>query len=99
MRWLFSVSLGATCALVGAPRQAFAQGEPVLSVTREEGAETCPDTDTLLAHVERVRGHAATGESSDYHVSFGYRGGVFRASIKSGGSGDARVLPAGGGSW
>lgn len=64
----------------------------MLSVTREEGAETCPDTDTLLAHVERVRGHAATGESSDYHVSFGYRGGVFRASIKSGGSGAARVL-------
>jgi hypothetical protein len=88
MRWVFAVTAGALLV----PRMAHAQSEPWLSVTREESAESCPDTEALLAHVERVRGHAATGESSAYHVSFSYRGGAFRASIKSGASGAARVL-------
>jgi hypothetical protein len=63
-----------------------------LRVTREPGAEGCPDARALLDQVERVRGHATTGASSAYHVSFSYRGGVFSARIRVGESSGARVL-------
>lgn len=63
-----------------------------LSVTREAGAESCPDTAALGAHVERLRGHQATGEPSTYRVSFSYRGGVFRADIRVGQDSGVRVL-------
>jgi hypothetical protein len=61
-------------------------------VTRELGAESCPDTEELTAHVERVRGHRASGETSAYHVTFTYRSGVFRADIRTASGGDSRAL-------
>jgi hypothetical protein len=63
-----------------------------LSVTREEGAESCPDTQALAEHVQSLRGHQTTREASTYRVSFSRRGGVFRASIRVGESSGARVL-------
>jgi hypothetical protein len=63
-----------------------------LSVTRAEGAESCPDTDTLRQHVDRLRGHQPTSEPSAYRVRFSYQAGVFRADIQVGQSGAARVL-------
>src|SRR6187402_476733 len=71
---------------------AHAQAPAVLNVTREAGAEGCPDTDALTAHVEHVRGNRATSETSAYHVSFTYRGGVFRADIRSANGGGTRIL-------
>jgi hypothetical protein len=93
-RLLFSLVL-----LSGRP--ARAQSEPdaapaqpsLISVTREEGAESCPDTQALVEHVQRVRGREAVGESSTYHVSFSRRGGVFSAAIRVGSSSSSvRVL-------
>src|SRR5262245_15523015 len=82
--------------LASATAHAQAEGDETsavtLSVTREVGAESCPDTEALLAHVERVRGLPATGASSAYHVSFSYRGGVFSARIRVGEASGARVL-------
>jgi hypothetical protein len=63
-----------------------------LTVTREPGAESCPDTETLSAHVDRLRGHQATSQPSAYRVRFANRGGVFRAEIQVGTAGAARVL-------
>jgi hypothetical protein len=63
-----------------------------VSVTRDEGAESCPDADALAAHVERLRGHQATSASSAYRVSFSRRGGVFRATIRLTTGGGAREL-------
>jgi len=63
-----------------------------LSVTREAGAEGCPDTDTLSEHVHRVRGQQATSVTGAYHVSFSFQGGVFRASIRVGSAQGQRVL-------
>jgi hypothetical protein len=81
---------GARAAWAQTPEQEPAPA--VLNVTRDEGAESCPDTEALTAHVERVRGHRATGETSAYHVAFTYRGGVFRADIRSDSGGGTRVL-------
>ena len=64
----------------------------MLSVSREEGAESCPDAEALTLHVERVRGQQATGASSAYRVRFSYRGGVFRAAIQVGEGAGTRVL-------
>lgn len=103
MRWVFA-SLCSTALLLLFAAAAQAQSPPEashladertsasLSVTREEGAETCPDTDALRAHVERLRGHQTTSEPSAYHVRFSRRGGVFRAEIRVGASSGARVL-------
>lgn len=65
---------------------------PFLSVTREDGAESCPDTEALTAHVNRVRGQEAEGKSGAYRVDFTYREGVFRAAIHSGAGTSTRVL-------
>lgn len=103
MRWVFAslcpaglvLLLSAAAQAQSAPdanHELEARATPSLSVTREEGAESCPDTDALRAHVERLRGHQATSEPSDYHVRFSRRGGVFRAEIRVGASAGARVL-------
>ena len=103
MRWVFAslCSLGLVLSLAAAAQaqsETEASHEPAahaaaaLSVTREEGAESCPDTETLRAHVERLRGHQTTSEPSAYHVRFSRRGGVFRADIRVGASTGARVL-------
>lgn len=98
MRWVFAraVSAGLALSLASA---AHAQapltppaGEPFLSVTREPGAEGCPDTEALAAHVRHVRGQQATSATVAYHVTFSHRGGVFRASIRVGSAPGARVL-------
>ncbi|MDF3068134.1 MAG: hypothetical protein K0R38_3735 [Polyangiaceae bacterium] len=65
---------------------------PSLSVTREQGAEACPDTAELSEHVARLRGQSATGAQSAYHVTFSREGGVYRAAIRMGGAGSVRVL-------
>jgi hypothetical protein len=63
-----------------------------LSVTREPGAEGCPDTEALAEHVRQVRGQQATSATVAYHVTFSHRGGVYRASIHVGSAQGARVL-------
>ena len=65
---------------------------PFLIVTRDEGAESCPDTDSLRARVERLRGHQPTGEPSTYRVRFSYHNGTYRATIQVGASSGAREL-------
>ena len=96
MRLVFALPTTSLLLLWSAALRAQAAGDeaiaPTLSVTREAGAESCPDTAALLAHVERVRGQPATGASSAYHVSFSYRGGVFSARIRVGEASGARVL-------
>ena len=103
MRWVFSLlaSLGLVpCALAAAQAQSAPDVSPEsssqpsssLSVTRGEGAESCPDTKALRAHVDRLRGHQATSEPSAYHVRFSRSGTVFRADIRVGASNGARVL-------
>ncbi len=102
MRWVFAslCSLALVPWLTGAaqaqsPAEVSREHEAppaFLSVTRDEGAESCPDTDALRAHVDRLRGHQPTSEPSAYRVRFSYRGGVFRADIKVGVGGGARVL-------
>lgn len=103
MRWVFAslCSLGLVPWLVSAaqaqsPTEGGREHEPqpasFLSVTREEGAESCPDTEALRVHVDRLRGHQATREPSAYRVLFSQRNGVFRADIKVGAGGGARVL-------
>lgn len=107
MRWVFA-SLRSTGQVLLFAAAARAQSAPEASherpaavappalaslrVTREEGAESCPDTETLRAHVERLRGHQTTSEPSSYHVHFSRRGDVFRADIRVGASTGARVL-------
>ncbi len=103
MRWVFALLCSTALVLArAAAAQAQsasdvareqAQSQPEFwSVTREAGAESCPDTDALSAHVERLRGHQATSEPSAYRVSFSYRAGVFRADIRVGQSSGVRVL-------
>ena len=91
-----SVSIGLALAL---SRSVLAQApspeiqtESFLSVTREAGAESCPDALALSEHVRRVRGQRTTSATAAYHVTFGFRAGVFRASIRVGNATGARVL-------
>jgi hypothetical protein len=93
MRLVFVLlgSIGFALSLASAARAESAP-ESFLSVTRDEGAESCPDTDALSQHVERLRGHQAAGEASAYRVSFTRRGGVFRAEIRVGSGSGVRVL-------
>jgi len=93
MRSVFVLLASAVLQLsLSAAARAQSAPESFLSVTRDEGAESCPDTDSLSGHVQRLRGHEATGEPSAYHVSFTRRGGVFRAEIRLAGSSGVRVL-------
>lgn len=94
MRWVFALwfTLLLLTSAATARAQSDASSTALLSVTREEGAESCPDAETLTAHVERVRGDQATGASSAYRVRFSYRGGVFRAAIQVGEATGTRVL-------
>lgn len=98
MRWVFTLSVSTGLALSLA-RSAHAQApsdatptESFLSVTREAGAESCPDSEALAEHVRRVRGQQATSATAAYHVTFAFRAGVFRASIRVGSATGARVL-------
>lgn len=97
-RWVFTLSVSTALAL-SLPRSAHAQApsdelrtEPFLSVTREAGAEGCPDSDALAEHVRRVRGQQTTSATVAYHVTFAFRAGVFRASIRVGSATGTRVL-------
>jgi hypothetical protein len=97
-RWLFALSASTGLALSLA-RYAHAQApsdeiqtESFLSVTRDVGAESCPDADALAEHVRRVRGQQTTSATTTYHVTFAYKAGVFRASIRVGNAAGARVL-------
>jgi hypothetical protein len=97
MRWLLALSLvvGGVVASGRARAQAPlapAQGESFLSVTREAGAEGCPDRDALSEHVGRLRGLQATSATGTYHVTFSFRAGVYRAAIRFGGTQGQRVL-------
>jgi len=101
MRWV--VALLISVAWVLGPRaEASAQPAPDAdqeggtssdpSVTRASGADSCPDSEALRLHVARLRGHQATSELSAYRVHFSYDAGTFRADIRVGEGGDARVL-------
>jgi hypothetical protein len=105
MRWVFALALfaatsplsalapfGARAALAQSSSDAAQTQAKLVSVAREEGAESCPDAESLAAHVERLRGHQATSETSAYRVSFSRRGGVFRATIRLASGGGAREL-------
>lgn len=102
MRWVFALpcSVATLAASLVASRAALAQSSSdasgaratFISVTREEGALSCPDAEELTAHIERLRGHQATSETSAYRVSFSRRGGVFRATIRLASGGGAREL-------
>jgi hypothetical protein len=97
-RCLFALSVATGLALSLA-RYAHAQApsdeiqtESFLSVTRDAGTESCPDADALGEHVRRVRGQQTTGATATYHVTFAFKAGVFRASIRVGNAAGARVL-------
>jgi hypothetical protein len=101
MRWVFTLSyssillsLPATTARAQSASNTAREPDAsaFLSVTREDGAESCPDTAALRQHVERLRGDQATSEPSAYRVNFSYRNGVFRADIRVGQAGELRVL-------
>jgi hypothetical protein len=103
MRWVFAslcwIGLGPWLAAAaqaqspaGARREREPQSPHFLSVTRDEGAESCPDTEALRRHVDRLRGRQATSEPFAYRVRFSQRNGVFRADIEVGAGGAARVL-------
>lgn len=106
MRWVFAlrclvVTLALAWLLVPAAARAQSSDAPaseaqaeaaLVTVTREEGAESCPDAEALGAHVERLRGHQTTGASSAYRVTFSKRGAVFRATIRMSAGGGAREL-------
>lgn len=105
MRWVFAprglvVWLAAARLLVPAAARAQSSDTPspseappaLVTVTREEGAESCPDAEALSAHVERLRGHQTTGASSAYRVTFSRRAAVFRAAIRLSAGGGAREL-------
>ena len=100
MRWVFAL-LCSTAAPLLSLSAALAQSNDhrprdsrtaFASVVREVGADSCPDAEALGAHVERLRGHQATGESAAYRVSFSRRGGLFRATIRLSAGGGAREL-------
>ncbi len=92
MRWVFAFLCSTAVALSLANAARAQSASEFLSVTREEGAESCPDTEALKLRVERLRGHPTTGEPSSYRVGFTYRGGVFRADIQVGSGSGVRVL-------
>lgn len=102
MRWVFALAsfaaasplapFGVRAALAQSSGDASPAHPQLVSVSREEGAESCPDADSLAAHVERLRGHQATSETSAYRVSFSRRGGVFRATIRLASGGGTREL-------
>ena len=82
---------GASIPATASAGEPSGPGPAFLRVTREAGAEACPDAQALLARVEEVRGHRTTGEIASYQVTFSERGGVFRASIQVG-AGSVREL-------
>jgi hypothetical protein len=104
MRWVFALlcSTSFVLSLAAAARAQSTSSDAAreheqdspsfLSVTREEGAESCPDTDALKQHVERLRGHPTTGEPSSYRVSFMFRNRVYRADIQVGSGSGVRIL-------
>src|SRR5262245_56791797 len=97
MRWPLALSVAVAQALAGGAAHAqeahaAALGESFLSVTREAGAEGCPDEAALIEHVNRVRGLQATGATGTYHVTFSFRAGVYRAAIRFGSTQGQRVL-------
>ncbi|AUX28755.1 hypothetical protein SOCE836_008360 [Sorangium cellulosum] len=82
--------------MLAAAGTARARAEPFLSVTRGDGAESCPDAARLIARVEQLRGRPETGASGAYAVRFTRGDDGFRASIRSGSG--ARELRDRGGS-
>jgi hypothetical protein len=64
-----------------------------LTVTREAGAEGCPDAPALLARIEQLRGRPDAGKSARYGVVFGRDTKSFVATIRTGSDpARARVL-------
>lgn len=90
-----SVALAAAAAAQAQSERTPSPGESPatpLSVSREAGAETCPDAPALTLHVVRLRGQQAAGAQAAYHVTFSRDGGVLRAAIRPSGGGGVRVL-------
>jgi len=72
---------------------ASAQQAEVLNVTREPGAEGCPDTNALLVRIAQLRGRPEAGATTHYDVRFTREDGGFAAAIRArGGAGGERVL-------
>lgn len=86
--------LGLCANLVWAIMQvatACAQVGPKLSVTRDPGAEDCPDADGLAADLARLGGGGEVTSAFSYSVAFSHTQEGLRASIR-GSAGSARVL-------
>jgi hypothetical protein len=92
MRSVFALLCGLGAASLASPALAQSETESFLSVTREIGAESCPDTFSLSQHVERLQGHPATSAPSTYRVTFSRQAGEFRAAIRVRGGSGVRLL-------
>ncbi len=62
---------------------AASQPAPV-SVDREPGAETCPDTAGLAAQVQAIIGHVTREDATPYRITFTHNGPTFSAAIRLG---------------
>lgn len=71
--------------------RAAAQSPAPLTVTRGEGAESCPDLERLTGQVAKIAGGKPSEGASPYSVTFSRTPDGFEASIRSGGE-SARVL-------
>ncbi len=87
----FTRSLGILYVLCAFPTDVRADEAAVLRVTRQEGAESCPDEAALLLRVESIRGKT-THSPNVYEVTFGRDSGGLSASIRSGQGARSRVL-------
>ena len=71
-----------------------AHAQPAISVHREAGAESCPDTEELTARLIAILGQGAE-QSGAYRVTFSRRGQTFFAAIHAEADGTtARYLHA-----
>jgi hypothetical protein len=90
-RLLWAVLLALLCVI----GRAWAQTPEGPSVSRNAGAESCPDGAALGARIAHVRGRPADSDASAYAVEFSRQNGDFSAQIRRlDGSTGARVLKA-----
>lgn len=72
------------------PGVAGAEERAPLVVERGAGAEECPDADSLIARVAKIRGRATFPPDSSYEVGFTHTGDAFTAVIRSGGNAESQ---------
>jgi hypothetical protein len=83
----------ALVCLSGWAESGWAQQPPHLTVERAQGAEQCPDTESLNARIDQIRGRSSHEPAGSYRVDFLHREDVFSAVITTGpGGSKVRVL-------